>query len=56
MGLSTRGTEAGGPDDSTGRVEFIARFKINGRGHRLHEISRFEKIDGRWFYLEGRHL
>ncbi len=56
LGLSIRATEAGGPDDRTGIVEFIARFNIDGKGHRLHEISRFEKIDGRWHYVDGRHL
>ena len=38
-------------------VEFVARYKINGRAHRIHEISRFvrEDVDGalRWFYLDG---
>jgi len=38
-------------------VEFVARYKINGRAHRLHELSRFvrEEVDGvaRWFYLDG---
>ena len=34
-------------------VEFVARYKLNGRAHRLHEISRFEKIGGRWFYMDG---
>lgn len=38
-------------------VEFVARYKINGRAHRLHEVSRFvrEQADGvaRWFYLDG---
>ncbi|SHH46793.1 YchJ family protein [Massilia sp. CF038] len=38
-------------------VEFVARYKINGRAHRLHELSRFvrEPADGvaRWFYLDG---
>lgn len=56
IGLSIKDTEAGGEGDSTGIVEFVARFKINGRGHRLHERSRFEKIDGRWYYLDGDHL
>jgi len=56
LGLSIRDTDAGGPDDQTGVVEFVARFKINGKGHRLHEISRFEKIDGRWYYMDGQHL
>ena len=34
-------------------VEFVARYKINGRAHRLHEISRFEKLAGRWVYRDG---
>ena len=38
-------------------VEFVARYRINGRAHRLHEISRFrrEDVDGtlRWFYVDG---
>lgn len=38
---------------SAATVEFVARFKINGRAHRLHEISRFVLEDGRWFYLDG---
>ncbi|MFC1665262.1 YchJ family metal-binding protein [Pseudomonadota bacterium] len=41
---------------SFGKVEFVARFKVEGEAHRLHEISRFEKIDGRWYYLDGQHL
>jgi SEC-C motif domain protein len=56
LGLRILTSEAGGLDDSHGIVEFVARFKINGKGHRLHEISRFEKIDGRWYYRDGRHL
>ena len=43
------------PDSDT--VEFIARYKIAGRAHRLHEVSRFvRERDGdvaRWFYLDG---
>ena len=38
-------------------VEFVARYKVNGRAFRLHEVSRFvrEEVDGiaRWFYLDG---
>jgi SEC-C motif-containing protein len=56
LGLSIRATEAGGPDDDIGFVEFVARFKVDGKGHRLHENSRFEKIAGRWYYLDGQYL
>ena len=34
-------------------VEFVARYKLNGRAHRLHEISRFERIEERWLYVDG---
>ena len=40
-------------DSKHSEVEFVARYKINGRAFRMHEISRFERIDGRWFYLDG---
>jgi SEC-C motif-containing protein len=35
-------------------VEFVTRFKINGRAHRLHETSQFVFEGGRWFYLDGK--
>ena len=34
-------------------VEFVARSKLGGRAHRLHETSRFVREDGRWYYVEG---
>jgi SEC-C motif-containing protein len=34
-------------------VEFVARYKVGGRAYRLHEISRFVREDGSWFYLDG---
>lgn len=34
-------------------VEFIARYKINGRMQKLHEISRFAKENSQWFYFDG---
>jgi SEC-C motif-containing protein len=40
-------------DDNNATVEFVARYKINGRAHRLHEVSRFERLDGRWYYRDG---
>ena len=35
-------------------VEFVARYKIKGRAHRLHEISRFVFEDGQWLYVDGQ--
>ena len=40
-------------DDSHATVEFVARYKLNGRAFRLHETSRFERVDGRWLYVDG---
>lgn len=34
-------------------VEFVARSKLGGRAERLHELSRFVREGGRWFYLDG---
>lgn len=34
-------------------VEFVARYKVNGRAHQLHEVSRFVCEEGRWFYVDG---
>ena len=34
-------------------VEFVARYKVGGRAHRLHETSRFVRENGRWFYVDG---
>jgi len=40
-------------NDTQAKVEFVAKYKVNGRAHRLHEISQFECIEGVWFYREG---
>lgn len=34
-------------------VEFEARYKINGKAEKLHEISRFIKLNGDWYYLDA---
>jgi SEC-C motif-containing protein len=41
-------------DASHEEVEFVARYKVGGRAHRLHETSRFTRnADGRWIYVDG---
>ncbi len=40
-------------DEHHAVVEFIARYRIAGRGYRLYEISRFVREDWRWFYVDG---
>ncbi len=41
-------------DGSHAEVEFVARYRIQGRGARLRERSRFvREEDGRWYYVDG---
>ncbi|MBC5783937.1 hypothetical protein H8N03_13355 [Ramlibacter sp. USB13] len=40
-------------DPTHAEVEFVARSRLAGRGHRLHERSRFVREEGRWFYVDG---
>lgn len=51
LGLDIRRHARVDADHAT--VEFVARSKLGGRAHRLHETSRFERRDGRWVYLDG---
>lgn len=40
-------------DANHGTVEFVARSKLDGRAHRLHELSLFERVGGRWWYVRA---
>jgi SEC-C motif domain protein len=51
LGLAIKRHAATGADQAV--VEFVARYKIGGRAHRLHEVSRFVREDGRWYYVDG---
>jgi SEC-C motif-containing protein len=53
LGLKIKGCEQGLAEDCKGTVEFVARYKVEGRAHRLHEVSRFIKLDGAWVYVDG---
>ena len=52
-GLEVLDTLAGGPDDTTGEVEFRARHQSAGGAGVLHERSRFERRGGRWVYVDA---
>lgn len=41
-------------DDGHASVEFVARHKQGGRARRLHELSRFERVEGIWLYVDGQ--
>ncbi|WP_308287438.1 YchJ family protein [Cryobacterium inferilacus] len=53
MRLDIERTERGGMLDTVGIVEFTAYARQGGHRSRQHEVSRFEKVAGVWFYLEA---
>lgn len=53
LGLELRDSQASA---DAGVVEFVARYRDNGRGVRMHEISRFVRESGRWLYVDGQQL
>ena len=40
-------------DADNAQVEFVARYRSAGRGIRIHELSRFVREAGRWYYADG---
>ncbi len=52
-GLEIVATVGGGATDDTGTVEFIARGTTRGIPFAQHELSRFRRVGGRWFYVDG---
>jgi len=51
LGLDVREHKVTGAD--TAEVEFVARYRVDGRAVRMHERSRFVREDGRWLYVDG---
>jgi SEC-C motif-containing protein len=46
-------TKKGTIKDDKGKVEFNAFYEQNGKTFVMHEISRFKKFGGKWFYVDG---
>jgi len=51
LGLQVIRHEGLGADQAV--VEFVARSKLGGKAHRLREVSRFVREEGRWLYVEA---
>ncbi len=51
LGLEVRHAAMSG---DAGVVEFVARLKDNGKAQRMHEISRFVREAGQWYYIDGQ--
>jgi SEC-C motif-containing protein len=54
LGLEVRAARSTGADSA--EVEFVARYRMDGRAVRVHERSRFLRIGERWFYVDGDAL
>jgi SEC-C motif-containing protein len=55
LGLEIRGTSGGGPGDSEGLVEFVARYRDRrGEVHAHHERSIFVREGGRWLFRDAQ--
>lgn len=53
LGLEVRWAQTQG---DAGVVEFVARWRDQGRAVRQHELSRFVRDQGRWLYVDGDML
>jgi SEC-C motif-containing protein len=51
LGLTVKTHRSIEPDHA--EVEFVARSRVGGKGHRLEERSRFVREGGCWFYVDG---
>jgi len=56
QGLEIVSTEAGGPNDETGVVEFVARYKVKNIAIEHRERAKFEKQNGKWLFAEGEQI
>ncbi|MHB1947670.1 MAG: YchJ family protein [Gammaproteobacteria bacterium] len=43
-------------ENKKGFVEFKADFFENQKHYLMHELSEFDLIDGRWYYIDGKQL
>ena len=53
LGLEVRHAQATG---DAGVAEFVARCRDCSGAQRLHEISRFVREQGRWYYIDGQNI
>jgi SEC-C motif-containing protein len=53
IGLKVLNHTVDSDDPNQASVEFVARYRVNGRAQKIHELSRFCKEDGHWFYIDG---
>ena len=55
-GLEIISVKDGGPEDTEGEVEFIARFNEKGEPRVHHERALFKKESGGWLFTDGKSV
>jgi SEC-C motif-containing protein len=56
LGLEILRTEKGGPQDDTGEVEFVARYRARGVTVNHRERAEFRRHAGRWVFVDGKEI
>jgi len=51
--LDILATHRGGMLDTTGTVEFVARYRLGGEAGAQHEVSAFIRLGRRWLYVDA---
>lgn len=54
IGLEVLRAQQGGDADKVGKVEFQASYIQGGERAMHHELSRFRRSGGQWYYVDGR--
>lgn len=55
-GLEILASTKGQTNDSTGYIEFIARYHWDGQAHHHHEYSEFVNHEGHWYFYDAKVL
>ena len=53
LGLDVLETAQGGPENTVGEVEFIARYREKKISREHHERGHFKRENGNWYFTNG---
>jgi SEC-C motif-containing protein len=53
QGLEIVNCAGGGIEDEAGDVEFKANYTEKGKRRKHHEVAKFKKKDGRWYFFDA---
>ncbi len=56
LGLEVLSTEGGGAEDTTGTVEFVAKYKVKNVTLEHRERAKFEKHGGKWLFADAEPI